>query len=161
VNGKLSIFEEMHLNQRLIIDKGLWLILMMIFFFSGVACGRKAVPLPPKAIEPPVLGTIKGSQSDGKLRLSWPIPEKIETEALAGFYVYRSKEKLNDLPCSQCPDRFDKVADIPYDSVSLMLEKHAVYSEILEKGYQYKYRVTSYSAYGDEGPPSGEVTVDY
>jgi len=80
---------------------------------------------------------------------------------LAGFYVYRSKEKIGDLPCSQCPERFDKVADIGYDTVSLMIEKQAVYTEVLEKGYRYKYRVTSYSAYGDEGQPSGEVTVDY
>jgi hypothetical protein len=151
----------MHRNQRLSINKGLWLTLIIIFFISGAACGRKAPPLPAEAVEPPVVENLKGGQENGKLRLAWPMPEKVKAEALAGFYVYRAKDKLTDLPCSQCPDRFDKVADIPFDSVSLVLEKHVAYTEILEQGYRYRYRVTGYSAYGDEGPPSGVITIDY
>jgi hypothetical protein len=151
----------MHQNLRLISIRVFFLLAIMGCMFVEVSCGRKAPPLPPKAIAPPVVEKIKAGQDNGKLRLTWPIPDVHETEALAGFFVYRSKEKASDLPCSQCPVQFDKVADIAYDSFSLKFEKQAVYTENLERGYQYKYRVTSYSAYGDEGQPSGEITIDY
>jgi hypothetical protein len=146
---------------KTIFIKAFFLIAMMVGLSFTISCGRKAPPLPSESIEPPVVEKIKGGQDNGKLRLTWSIPERGKAEALAGFYVYRSKEKIGDLPCSQCPERFDKVADIGYDTVSLMIEKQAVYTEALEKGYRYKYRVTCYSAYGDEWQPSGEVTIDY
>jgi hypothetical protein len=144
-----------------VFTKGVFLTAMLICLFPAISCGRKALPLPPKTSEPPVVENLKADQIDGKLQLTWPIPKTAESDELAGFYVYRSKEKSSDLPCSQCPVRFDKVGDIAYDTVSILFEKKVVYTEIIEKGYQYKYRVTGYSAYGDEGLPSEEITIDY
>jgi hypothetical protein len=147
----------MHQNFRLIFI--VFTIVCCVSLTSS--CGRKALPLPPKISEPPVVEKIKADLNVDKLQLTWPLPETVEADDLAGFYVYRSKEKSGDSPCSQCPGRFDKVADIAYDTVSILFEKRVVYMERLEKGYQYKYRVTSYSAYGDEGLPSDEVTITY
>ncbi|MCU0597886.1 MAG: hypothetical protein MUE70_01340 [Desulfobacterales bacterium] len=146
---------------KMIFIRRFFLPAILICVLLAVACGRKDLPLPPKIIEPPVVEKIKADLNGDKLQLTWPIPKTDEADALAGFYVYRSKEKAGAPPCSQCPVRFDRAADIAYDSVSLMIEKNAVYSEKLEKGCQYKYRVTTYSAYGDEGLPSEEVTVIY
>jgi hypothetical protein len=144
----------------MIFVKGFFLVIIVCVSLAS-ACGRKALPLPSKISKPPVVEKIKADLDDDKLQLTWPIPKASESDDLSGFFVYRSKEKSGDSPCSQCPVRFDKVADISYDSVSIVFEKQAVYMEKLEKGHQYKYRVTSYSAYGDEGLPSGEVTIDY
>ncbi len=141
--------------------RGSFLAAMVICVSLAVSCGRKAMPLPPKTLEPPVVQKIKADLKEDTLQLIWPIPETKDPEALAGFYVYRSKEKSGDSPCSQCPARYDKVADIAYDTVSIMFEKQAVYTERLVKGYRYQYRVTSYSAYGDEGSASDGVTITY
>jgi hypothetical protein len=146
---------------KAIFIKGFSLTAMVICVSLAISCGRKALPLPPKTSEPPVVENLKADQIDGKLQLTWPIPETAESDDLAGFYVYRSKEKSGDSPCSQCPMRFDKVGDIAYDTVSILFEKKVVYTEKIEKGYQYKYHVTSYSAYGDEGLPSNEATINY
>jgi hypothetical protein len=97
------------------------------------------LPLPPKISEPPVVEKIKADVNEGKLQLEWPIPETAESDELAGFFVYRSKEKSGDLPCNQCPVRFDKVGDIAYDTVSILFEKKVVYTEKSKRNY-YKYQ---------------------
>ncbi len=138
------------------------LLLTVVFCFLGaLSCGRKAFPLPPRISQPPGVENIQAELRGDQLQLSWPVPDSSAPEDLAGFYVYRAKEKSSDIPCTQCPATFNRVADMAYDPVSIKIEKNAVYRETLEKGYRYQYRVTSYSVDGDEGPFSKVVRIDY
>jgi len=150
----------MNQNRRLLCRGLSRLILFFCCFFICFSCGRKAPPLPPNSFEPPVVQNIEAKYDGDKLKLTWPKPEGKAEEEVGGFYVYRSKEKPGSI-CKECPVRFDKIAQIAHDPVSAVFEKRITYTETLEKGYHYKFRVTSYSIYGDEGAPSEVMDIDY
>lgn len=119
--------------------------------------------MPPKTIELPVVDKINSDLQGDNLRLTWSVPklQGQQEEELAGFYVYRSKDKIGEEGCNGCPVRFERIAVIPYDKMSAMLKSEIVYPELLEKDYYYQYRITCYAQYGDEGAPSGVIRIDH
>jgi hypothetical protein len=81
--------------------------------------------------------------------LTWSIPrekEKVISDP-SGFIVHRSKMPLSESDCKNCPVLFKRVADIPIEvKASERLEKGSMtYTETLEKGYRYIYKVIGYT----------------
>ena len=66
---------------------------------------------------------------------------------MSGFYVYRSKTAVSEPECKDCPVLFTRLTDIPITG-RVGEEKTFSYTEILEKGYRYIYKVTVYSKFG-------------
>ena len=98
-----------------------------------------------------------------KLQLSWPIPkwEGNNSNYLAGFFVYRSKENLSKAGCKDCPHQFKRVADLRLDVQSIAPVSRMTYEALLEKGFRYYYKVSCYTDNGNEGEFSKLVTIDY
>ena len=122
----------------------------MFFFISG--CGKKAPPKPPRQALLPAVNDLSSNKDEDKLNLSWSVPKvkKKITQGLDGFIVCRSKKPVSASECRNCPIMFERVADIPIDIKSSgdLKKDMMTYSETLEKGYRYTYKVT---AYGDNG----------
>ncbi len=132
-----------------------------LFFVS--ACGRKAPPMPPSAIEPPVVKKFQAHMEGINLRLSWPVPkwEGNNSNKLAGFFVYGAKENPVAADCKDCPYQFKRVADLRIDVQSIGTDKRITYEAPLEKGFRYYYKVSCYTDNGYEGEVSKVVTIDY
>ena len=140
-------------------------IVTFSFFLSG--CGRKAPPKPPRQEEPPAVNDLSSSIDGNKLKLTWTIPEvkeKVKSD-LGGFYVFRSKKLVSESDCKDCPVLFDRVSDISIEDnlENIGKDRRIFYTETLEKGYRYIYKVVVYTNNGVTGKDSNiiDIQVDY
>ena len=122
--------------------------IMIIIVLCSSSCGKKAPPVPPRQKKPPAVNDLGASIDGGALKLTWAIPKekgKIISD-LSGFIVYRSKIHLLDAGCEVCPVPFKRVADIPLEAKGsgYIQQGNSTYTETLEKGYRYIYKVIVY-----------------
>jgi len=137
--------------------QGLTLLLAVMTIWQG--CGRKGPPIPPRQFVPPAVADLTVSMDGDVLRLTWSVPRidgKVITK-IAGFIVYRSKTMLTDA-CQTCPLRFRQVADMRIESREY-LKKPQAYTETLESGYAYRYKVTAYTRSRVMGKESNVVAI--
>jgi len=121
---------------------GLFLALCSITFFL-LACGKKGSPIPPREKPPAAIKDLKEKIQGDELTLTWTVPS---LNRLSGFYVYRSKKSIKEPECRSCPILFTRIADISLETLD---DKELFsYSETIEKGYHYIYKVTAYSVVG-------------
>ena len=133
------------------------IILTIVTILPG--CGRKGPPIPPHQIVPPAVTDLGVNMDGDVLRLMWSIPQSGAKPApeVAGFTVYRSKTMLTDA-CQKCPDRFRQIADIVVGSKESR-KKPLVYTEAIESGYEYRYKVTAYTRKRLMGKESNVVSI--
>ncbi len=133
------------------------IIVAFSVFLSG--CGKKAPPKPPFQEEPPIVDDLSYSLDGDRLKLTWSIPkEKLD---LGGFYVFRSKKMVSESDCKNCPVTFKRVADISleYDSEYFGKDGKIFYTDTLEEGYRYIYKVVVYTNNGVIGKDSNIVDL--
>lgn len=132
------------------------MVAVLILFLS--ACGKKGPPVPPSSPVPPEVAALEMNLEGNLMTLSWRVATqegKADTVP-DGFFVYRSRIDPSNA-CVDCPHRFEKAADIPGRND----QTRTTYTELLEKGFQYEYKVSSYMDIGKEGPVSAAVSVDF
>lgn len=136
-----------------------WFAILTALLILFSACGKKGPPVPSSYVAPPVVEGLQVILENDIAKLRWPIPEwdGKDENALAGFYVYRSKVALSAEECEDCPVRYKKEADIRIKTN----ESETSFAERIEKGFRYSYRVSVYTGRGYEGEKSEAVTVDY
>jgi hypothetical protein len=124
----------------------LLLLLSTFILPTGVliSCGKKGPPVPPREKPLPAIADLKEQIQDSQLTLTWTVPT---VKRVFGFYVYRSKTAVSEPECKDCPVLFTRVTDIPITQ-SVEEEKTFTYTETLEKGYRYIYKVTVYTETG-------------
>lgn len=153
----LSLKNEMyHYCCRSIIVQILIIVAFSIFLYG---CGKKAPPKPPRREEPPLVDDLSHSLDGNNLKLRWTIPEvkrKVKS-GLGGFYVFRSKKSVSESDCKNCLKIFKRVADIPLEDMGNSGKDTIKYSEALEKGYRYIYKVVIYTNNGVTGKDSNIV----
>jgi predicted small lipoprotein YifL len=110
-----------------------FLIVLLILLPFG--CGKKAPPYLPASDMIPVATDLKAEYTGGGIRLTWTVPK----DQVRGVSVYRSKiSRMTQ--CKKCPAEFDKIADVPVRSEAVMM-----YTEKIEPGYKYLYKVRAYT----------------
>jgi hypothetical protein len=127
-----------------------------------ISCGKKRPPIPPRQIEPPPVTDLKRQIEGDQLTLTWTIPKgkRQVISSLAGFNVYRSKKAVSTPVCEDCPVFFTRMAVMPIRSE--MLEKGMMtYSETLEKGFRYVYKVTVHTKAGIISGDSNYIEFTY
>jgi len=137
-------------------------VFLVILSFSTGSCGRKASPVPPRAIPPPVVLDLSFELQEGQVTLAWtapPAPRRV-IGRYAGFFVYRSKVPIAAPACPDCPILFERVASVPYKG-EIPGQEEIIYTEALEAGYHYIYKVTAYTADGMAGADSNHVRFTY
>ena len=135
------------------------ILLCIVVFPTG--CGRKAAPVPPGQVRPPVVDDLSSSIDEDMLELAWTIPDEKGKVAsgLGGFIVYKSKTSLSKPVCKKCPVIFKRIADITIEEKDIY--KKITYRENLEKGYRYIYKVTVYTKTGASGKDSNYIEFDH
>ena len=133
----------------------------MLLFLVLASCGKKGTPSPPRQLPPPAVGDLTMGRTDDSLTLTWTVPKgkKRVISGYAGFLVYRSKQAVSEKECKGCPILFARVGDVPIENETP--GDPVTFSETLEKGYRYIYKVTVYSTSGLFSGDSNMVRFTY
>lgn len=94
--------------------------------------------------------------------LSWTAPptEWRVSGRYVGFFVYRSKVPLTAPACPTCPILFERVAAVPYKG-EIPGEEMITYTEAVEPGHHYIYKINAYTETGLTGGDSNLVRFTY
>ena len=130
-----------------------------------VGCGRKGPPRPPQRPLPPKVNDLAYSLRDDRVELSWTVPGAAAGSAspAAAVKVFRARLSAEEAACENCPIRYDLVGDIPIQKKQSDKSKSTrmSYTESIEPGYRYIYKVIVYDEYGIGGKDSNIVKFDY
>jgi hypothetical protein len=127
-------------------------------------CGKKALPEPPSGIRPPKVMDLAYSISENTIKLSWTIPQTNDTakSRATGFLIYRSKQTSVEPDCPNCPIYFLKIGDVLVrDAASGVNELSVVFTQTIESGYRYLYKVKAYDRDGVAGKDSNVIDFTY
>lgn len=116
-------------------------------FLTG-GCGKKAPPEPPSGNKPPRVRDLGYSITEKTIKLSWTIPPTTEKakSPIVGFLIYRFQQSGHERECPNCPVIFKQVGDVPARSAGSGQPGLAplVFTQTIEPGYRYIYKVKGY-----------------
>jgi hypothetical protein len=148
-------------NVSLYILALLALVPATLLFFG---CGKKANPEPPSGDKPPKVMDLAYSINANTIKLSWTIPktsDAAKSQAI-GFLIYRAKQTSAESDCLNCPIHFLKIGDVLVrDGAPGSTEPSVVFSQTVEPGYRYLYKVKAYDGDGVTGNDSNLVDFSY
>ncbi len=122
-----------------------------------VGCGVKTPPVPPRSEPPPAVTDLAGTIEGDTIRLRWTLPAwEPDQDELVGFRIYRSRIPLSEVFCEDCPITFDLIDEVPITrenrETGIM-----TYTDRLEKGNRYIYRILPTTEQGLIGPESNVI----
>jgi hypothetical protein len=124
-------------------------------------CGVKSPPLPPKRQPPGAVTDLSGAVDGELLSLTWGIPpESDQAGEAVGFAVYRSRTPLGEVACRDCPLVFEQAGEVSVTPSDRQAGR-MTFSENLEQGYRYRYKLRSFDAFGAVSDDSNTVILDY
>jgi hypothetical protein len=132
--------------------------------FFWIGCGKKGPPHPPRRPLPPAVQDLEYTIRNNIVELSWTIPgsENGKASPPAAVKVYRCQLSPEEVSCENCPIRYSLSGDIPI--INKRSDKASPirmnYSESVEPGYRYLYKVTLIDEYGIGGKDSNVVQFD-
>ena len=123
-------------------------IFLFLFFIvlCSFGCGVKNPPLPPLKELPTAVTDLEKTVTGSIIVLEWSIPSKKDSAVVELFCVFRSKAETDE-HCPGCPLKFKKIADINVGSDLWQgrTKEKVSYSEELETGSRYSYKVVGYT----------------
>ena len=148
---------------------GRWLGLLFFTLaglsFLWVGCGKKGPPRPPQRRSPPAVKDLSYTIDNQIVELSWTVEgaDDRATSAPVGYKVFRSKLSAAESNCEKCPIRFTEFADVPIQMKSSEKSKptRLRFTETLEPGYRYIYKVIAYDRDGESSQDSNTVEFDH
>lgn len=132
---------------------------------AWLGCGKKGPPRPPKRLLPPVVKDLRHTIHGNIVELSWTLPDTAEGSAAdpAAIKVLRAKQSGEDISCEGCPLRFVVAAEIPIIARASEESEPQTFqfSEIIDSGYRYFYKVTVFDEDGFGGTDSNIIKFDH
>lgn len=142
---------------------GAALSLLLLGAAGGVlaGCGRKLPPSPPGVNPPPAVRDLALSLSGAIVTLSWSPVDPREPAAVpaASYKVFRSRVPEADKDCSACPAPYLLVGELLARSRSP--GSRVQFSQELQPGYHYRFKVVAFSADGAKAVDSNMVEVSH
>ena len=131
-----------------------------------IGCGKKGPPRPPRRPLPPAVKDLEYTVHNDIVKLSWTVPGKAESRNVmppATVKVFRSRMSAEDASCENCPIRFAVSGDIPIHKERSEKFKpiRMSYTEFVETGYHYVYKVAIFDENGIGGKDSNIVRFDH
>jgi hypothetical protein len=127
-------------------------------------CGKKGPPRPPKRPLPPAVTDLRYAIQADRVELSWTLPVADEAHASepASMKVFRAILSGEGIKCENCPLRFEVVAELPVHVKAHRAESLRTlrYSENIDPGYRYIYKVVVFDKYGFGSKDSNVVQFD-
>jgi hypothetical protein len=144
---------------------GLFFFTLAGLSFLWIGCGKKASPRPPQRRSPPAVKDLSYAVDNRIVELSWTVQGADDRSASApvGYKVFRSKLSAAESNCEKCPIRFAEIADLPIQMKRSEKAKptRMRFTEVLEPGYRYIYKVIAYDEDGEGSQDSNTVKFDH
>ena len=145
---------------------------LALFFFTLVGlsflwagCGKKDPPRVPQRRLPPAVKDLSYAIDNQIVELSWTVQKADDRSASGpvGYKVFRSKLLAAESDCEKCPIRFVEIGDVPIQMKRSGKSKptRMRFTEVLEPGYRYIYKVIAYDANREGSKESNTVEFDY
>lgn len=146
-----------------------WSLVLLVLIgglsFVWLGCGKKGPPRPPKRPLPPAVRDLRLTVQGDIVELSWTLAAAAGGAAStpAAIKVFRAAQSEVEIGCETCPIRFVTVAEIPiHEKESEKSEPRALsFTETIEPGYRYIYKVIAFDEYGIGGKDSNIVEFDH
>jgi len=130
-----------------------------------IGCGKKGPPRPPQRPLPPVVRDLAYTVQNDIVKLSWTVPgtESRSAAPPAAVKVFRFRLSAEEADCKKCPIRFALTGDIPIFKKRSEKSKptRMSYTEFVETGYRYIYKVIVFDENGTGGKDSNIVKFDH
>ena len=128
-------------------------------------CGKKGPPEPPTGSRPPKVTDLSYGISKNTIKLSWTVPRPDETSRLpvTGFLIFRSQRPVLEADCPNCPTLFKIIGDVPVRGPGPGKPGQAPisFTQTIEPGFRYIYKVNGYSADGHRSGNSNFVGITF
>jgi predicted small lipoprotein YifL len=129
------------------------------------SCGKKGPPVPPTGARTPSVKDLTYEISQNTLKLSWTIPQPDETAQLpiTGFLIYRSQQPVLEAACPNCPIQYKSIGDVPAKGPGSGQSGQIpiTFTQTIEPGYRYYYKVHGYSTDGIRSKTSNLVQFNF
>lgn len=146
-------------QRKIIWSTGILFFLLLLFY----ACGRKAMPVPPGAVQPPQVMDFKAELEEKNVSLTWTLPAEIISghPEVEGFYIFRQVIDSPGIACPNCPPKFERIAELPMLPFSEIADGGRMwrYRVPIEAGKKYAFKVTVLFSNQQSGPDSEIVEV--
>jgi hypothetical protein len=143
---------------------GLFFFTLASLSFLWAGCGKKGPPRPPQRRSPPAVKDLSYAVDNRIVELSWTVEGAGDPSASApvGYKVFRSKLSAAESNCEKCPIRFAEIADVPIQMKRSEKSRptRLRFTEVLEPGYRYIYKVIAYDQDGEGSNDSNTVEFD-
>jgi predicted small lipoprotein YifL len=138
------------------------LLVLLVFLAGGWGCGIKGPPAPPQQRPAPPVVDLQHRLDGPVFSLSWRLADsgREHFAPAEACRVYRAKTSLNESGCPACPPVFEPVAVVPVDGAASSRSAMR-YTETLDAGFAYTYKVTCSAKNGISGDASQRVSVSY
>ncbi len=147
-----------------------WMVALLLLLVGSsllwIGCGKKGPPRAPQRPLPVAVKDLEYTVRNDIVELNWTVPGKAQNRSAAppvAVKVFRSRLSAEEAGCENCPIRFAKSVDIPIQSQRSEKSKpiRMSYSEFIEPGYHYIYKVIVFDEYGIGGKDSNIVKFDH
>jgi predicted small lipoprotein YifL len=120
-------------------------------------CGRKMPPIAPGAYPPPAVKQVSFERQQDRLTLFWtrPLARSEKESPAVGFRVLRARQTASEAECRTCRLRYETAGEVR--AAAQDLSERIQFEDRLEPGYDYYYKVISFSADGLESKESASV----
>lgn len=136
-------------------------IKILSLFFFLVACGRKGALVPPEALVPATVDSLRVEQQGGDFRVSWRAPGKEQSgrplRDLAGFQLLRRQILPGEPDCAACSDAWQLLAAVDLDLPRNVEQREGVYlyrDSGVKPGTDTQYRLVALSKSGGVSRPA-------
>ena len=133
------------------------------FLWNG--CGQKGPPRPPRRLQPQAINDLAFTIHEGTVELTWTVAGKTDRgDSLpVAVKIFRSRVPAKEVGCENCPIRYTAAGEIPIPkkrserSESIRMR----YTEYVEEGYRYFFKVIAYDEHGIGSKDSNVVQFDH
>jgi len=152
VEQGMSNIEVMKHNKQILVVS-----FVIILIVAAHGCGVKGPPSVPGYTEPPVVRDLSYQVTGDTLVLSWTLPEASGSQnaKINRAGVYRLKQPMGKRDCPDCPQLFERVANLAARSGSM------TYTDRITPGFQYYYKIILTDGANRSGGDSNIVHTIY
>ena len=141
---------------------------LMLALLLLTACGRKGALMPPEALVPAEVQTLKVQQSGEELRISWSAPSKEKggrpLRDLAGFKLFKRIIAGDGTDCSACPESWHLLAAVDNENPGDTIKSGSTfirYERNIPDGQTSQYRLLALSKSGGFSSPATSPLVKF